>query len=289
MSERLLKVFLCHSSGDKPAVRDLYDRLRSVADYISPWLDEENLLPGQRWEDEISAAVRSSDVVLVCLSRESINKSGYVQKEIKVALDVADRQPEGTIFLIPGKLEECPIPNRLSHVQWVNLFEEKGFELLLRALTARAENFGISESGELQKHQHTDNQMEGTTPASLIGYVIAGGDEYIIRRRQAGKVAILDMSGIVTIGEGSVALRNTISNLLKEGKKEILINLAEVRYMDSSGIGTLDAGNKLVKGEGGQLKLLNLTHKITELLLITKLLTDIDVFDDEIQALNKFR
>lgn len=92
---RQLRIFLCHSSGDKQAVRQLYLRLRQEG--FDPWLDEEKLLPGQRWQDEIQKAVRGSDVVLVCLSKSSLGKRGYVQKEIKYALDVADEQPEGTI------------------------------------------------------------------------------------------------------------------------------------------------------------------------------------------------
>ena len=75
--------------------------------------------------------------MIVCLSRASITKTGYVQKEIKVALDVADEQPEGTIFLIPLRLEECEVPQRLSRWHWVNLFEPGGYERLLRALTVR--------------------------------------------------------------------------------------------------------------------------------------------------------
>src|SRR3712207_6126465 len=97
---RPLRVFLCHSLGDKPAVRDLYQRLRAEQG-IEPWFDEEDLLPGQDWDQEIQKAVRAADVVLVCLSRSSITKAGYVQKEIRYALDVADEQPEGTIFIIP--------------------------------------------------------------------------------------------------------------------------------------------------------------------------------------------
>jgi hypothetical protein len=96
---RPLRVFLCHAAADKPAVRDLYQRLQSEG-FIEPWLDEEDLLPGQDWQLEIPQAVRTSDVVLVCLSSHSITRAGYVQKEIKFALDIADEQPEGTIFLI---------------------------------------------------------------------------------------------------------------------------------------------------------------------------------------------
>jgi WD40 repeat protein len=136
---RRLRVFLCHSSGDKLAVRQLYQRLRACN--VDPWLDEENLLPGQDWEQEIRKAVRNTDVVIVCLSRGSISKTGFVQKEIKFALDVADEQPEGTIFLIPLKLEECETPERLNHLHWVNYNKEGGFDKLIRALQLRRDSF----------------------------------------------------------------------------------------------------------------------------------------------------
>ena len=93
VSKRRLRVFLCHSSGDKPAVRDLYRRLR--ADGFAPWLDEEELLPGQDWQQEIPAAVRACDVVIICLSQKSVTKEGYLQREIREALYVAEEKPEG--------------------------------------------------------------------------------------------------------------------------------------------------------------------------------------------------
>ena len=112
--------------------------------------------------------------------------------------------------------------------------------------------------------------------------------ELNISERQAGDVTILDMSGKVTIGEGSVALRNTIRRLLGEGKKSILLNLGDVGYIDSSGIGELVSSFTAVNKEGGKLKLLNLTQKIQDLLAITKLLTVFDTFDDEGSALSSF-
>jgi len=127
-----MKVFLCHSSGDKDAVRALYKRL--LADGLDPWLDEEDLLPGEEWEPAIEQAVRDAGVVLVCLSRKAGSKRGFVQKEIKFALDVADELPEGTTFIIPAKLEECDVPQRLSKWQWANLVADRGYEKLLRAL-----------------------------------------------------------------------------------------------------------------------------------------------------------
>ena len=127
-----LRIFLCHSSGDKPMVRELYGKL--LVDGFAPWLDEENLLPGEDWREKIPEVVRRSDIVIVCLSGASVTKRGYVQKEIKYALDVADELPENTTFLIPLKLEQCEIPLRLSRWQCVNLFEPKGYSRLLNAL-----------------------------------------------------------------------------------------------------------------------------------------------------------
>jgi TIR domain len=79
--EQRLRVFLCHSSGDKPAVRDLYRRLRD--DGFDPWLDDQDLLPGQDWQEEIPKAVHRCHVFAVCLSRASVGKEGFLQREIK--------------------------------------------------------------------------------------------------------------------------------------------------------------------------------------------------------------
>lgn len=138
---RRLKVFLCHSSDDKMFVRSLYNKL--CAEAMEPWLDEEKILPGQNWEDEIRGAVRSSDVVVVLLSNNSINKKGYVQKEIKIALDIADEQPEGSIFLIPVKIDKCEVPGRLSHLQFCVLSNTKGFDMLMLSLRTREKELGI--------------------------------------------------------------------------------------------------------------------------------------------------
>jgi len=113
--------------------------------------------------------------------------------------------------------------------------------------------------------------------------------ELNIRERQAGDVTVLDMDGRITIGEGSIALRSAIRRLLEEGKKKILLNLARVSYIDSSGIGELVSSYTSIGKEGGQLKLLNLTQKLQDLLTITKLLTVFDVYDSEQEALASFK
>ncbi len=112
--------------------------------------------------------------------------------------------------------------------------------------------------------------------------------ELEVKERQAGDVTILDMSGAVRIGEGSVELRDAIRRLADEGKKKMLLNLAGVSYVDSSGIGELIANYTTVKRQGGQLKLLNLTDRIQNLLVITKLLTVFDSYDNETEALKSF-
>jgi len=112
--------------------------------------------------------------------------------------------------------------------------------------------------------------------------------ELDLKERQAGDVTILDLSGEVRIGDSSVALRNSVRNLADQGKKKLLLNLAGVKYIDSSGIGELIANYTTVSRQGGQLKLLNLTDRIQSLLVITKLLTVFDAYDNEAEALKSF-
>jgi len=138
--EQLLRVFLCHASADKTRVRELYHRLTKQE--VAPWLDEENLLPGQDWEREIRKQVRTADAVVCCLSKDSITREGFVQREITYALDAADEKPEGTIYLIPLRLEECVVPDRLSRWQWVDVFHAQGYSRLVRSLEIRAGELG---------------------------------------------------------------------------------------------------------------------------------------------------
>ena len=112
--------------------------------------------------------------------------------------------------------------------------------------------------------------------------------ELDVKERQAGDVTILDMTGDVRIGEGAISLRDSIRTLADQGKKKVLLNLAGVKYMDSTGVGELIANYTTIKRQGGQLKLLNLTDRIQNLLVITKLLTVFDSYDNEAEALKSF-
>jgi anti-sigma B factor antagonist len=106
--------------------------------------------------------------------------------------------------------------------------------------------------------------------------------------RQVDGVTIVDLSGRITLGEGSVVLRDTVRDLIGKGNKKILLNLGDVNYIDSSGIGELVSAFTTVRNQGGELKLLNLTKKVHDLLQITKLYTVFDVKDDETSAVKSF-
>jgi len=106
--------------------------------------------------------------------------------------------------------------------------------------------------------------------------------------RQIDGVTIVDLSGRITLGEGSVVLRDTVKDLLGKGQKKILLNLGDVSYIDSSGIGELVSAFTSVRNQGGELKLLHLTKKVHDLLQITKLYTVFDVKDDEATAIGAF-
>jgi anti-sigma B factor antagonist len=109
-----------------------------------------------------------------------------------------------------------------------------------------------------------------------------------LNSRHVDGVTILDLSGRITLGEGSVQLRDAIRDLLAKGQKQILLNLADVNYIDSSGIGELVSAYTTVRNQGGELKLLNLTKKVHDLLQITKLYTVFDIKDDEASAIASY-
>jgi formylglycine-generating enzyme required for sulfatase activity len=138
------RLFLAHASEDKPAVRQLYQKLKARG--FEPWLDSEDLLPGQIWRVEIPKAIRDAAVFLACLSSRSVAKVGYVQNEFRLALSAFGQRPAGSIYLIPVRLDDCEVPDlqipdlglRLRNLHWVDLFADDGLDRLVRALTEGA-------------------------------------------------------------------------------------------------------------------------------------------------------
>ncbi|MCA2832992.1 MAG: SUMF1/EgtB/PvdO family nonheme iron enzyme [Microcystis sp. M007S1] len=140
MKKSEIQIFLAHASEDKPAVLALYNRLKQAG--YKPWLDKKDLIPGQIWRDEIPKAIKASQIFLACLSGKSANKQGYIQRELRIALDTLGEMLPGTIFFIPMRLEECEIPDlrmsevglNLRDIHRLDYWEEDGFEQLERAI-----------------------------------------------------------------------------------------------------------------------------------------------------------
>ena len=128
-------VFLCHASEDKEAIRDLDRSLTSAG--ITTWLDEKELLAGQNWDLEVQRALRTSAIALICISNLSCKKRGYMQKEIKIALDVLDELPEDDVFIIPVLIDECEtdnLPQRLKSLHAIKMYEDHGLERLVKGI-----------------------------------------------------------------------------------------------------------------------------------------------------------
>lgn len=131
-----LKVFISYASADREQAQKLHAHLLSLG--ADPWLDTENLLPGQDWKVEISKALDETDLILLCLSKKSVSKEGYVQKEMRLALDRALEIPPGEIFLVPARLDDVNLPYSLRDFQWVDLFTDGGMKKLAASLNLRA-------------------------------------------------------------------------------------------------------------------------------------------------------
>lgn len=188
-TERKLRVYLCHTSQDKPAVRELYSHLLTES-WIDPWFDEERLKAGDDWDVEIKKAIYVADVVLIILSRLSVAKEGFFQKEIKYALDIAEEKPEGTIYIIPVRVDDTAIPQRLRLLQWVNLHEKTGQSLLVESLKRRANSLGIEigeRGGFLEKFSSTNRTLR-----VFLGY--ASQDKQAVRNlyRQLSQTGWID-------------------------------------------------------------------------------------------------
>lgn len=139
--------FLCYAKENSTAVREFRERLKAEA-WIDPWFDEEDILPGQMWEERVTEAVHNSHAVIVFLSSIAVRTEGFFQKELKLALDAAAEKPDGTIFIIPIRLDACDVPERLLPYQYVDYFGDEThkdhvYSSLIAALKIRAENLGI--------------------------------------------------------------------------------------------------------------------------------------------------
>jgi hypothetical protein len=136
------RVFVAYAEEDRADASKLYRALEKAG--FEPWMDRQNLLPGQNWPRAIERAIELSDYFVGCFSRRSTAKRGYFQSELAYALDVAERVPAEQIFLVPVRLNECILPRRIATVQYVDLFPNwnRGLKALIKALRQRTTDAG---------------------------------------------------------------------------------------------------------------------------------------------------
>lgn len=135
------QIFISYAREDYETVEQLYNRLQYAG--YKPWMDKKDILPGERWESSIDKAIRDSDFVLICISNKSVNKRGFLQREIKDALDLWREKLEDDIFLIPVRLEDCNVPESLKEFQWIDLYNSNEWILLLKAIHEGTKRLGI--------------------------------------------------------------------------------------------------------------------------------------------------
>jgi hypothetical protein len=213
-------VFISHASEDKPLVRELYARLKR--DGFDVWLDEESLLPGQDWEFEIQKTIENAAAIIVCLSSNSLAKEGFVQKELKLVLDVASEKPEGTIHIIPARLDESPVPVSLRKYQWANLFDDAGYEKLKQALK-------IINSPEVEDSARLSRTSATNTKPAQVTVILERDIREFTQTEQASFIFALsqivnvdsEQIKIVRIASGSVIL--TLE--MPEESAKILVSL----------------------------------------------------------------
>ncbi len=197
--KRPLKVFLCHASADKAAVRDLYNRL--TKDGVDAWLDKEKLLPGQDWELEIRKAVREADVVVVCLSKQ-FTQAGYRQKEVRLVLEISEFQPLDNIFIIPVRLQDCEVPVALSRWHWVDYYEEGSYNKLINSLAIRANQLKIN-IPSLPKGQDA-KQNERSARSERKSFLAQTGS--LTSKVSAQKITNARVrNSLITLGDGLLA------------------------------------------------------------------------------------
>jgi len=132
----MAKIFICYAHEDANVVRPIFLFLRAVGH--DAWIDEESLVPGSVLRPSIRKEIERSDFFVACLSDCSVNKRGFVQRELKMALDVVDELPEHQIFLVPVRLDDCTVPDSMQSRAWIDMFQPGAKLRLLRAFAGTA-------------------------------------------------------------------------------------------------------------------------------------------------------
>lgn len=218
MPTKKLTVFLCYASQDRPQVQGLYDRLIREP-WIEPWMDAKRLIPGQQWEYVIEDTVERADAVIVCLSRNSVAKEGYIQKEIKMIMELSERKPENSIYIIPLRLDDCEAPRQIRKYHFVDYYpspkrRKKAFELIKESLKTRAAML------EIKSHKK---------PVSVIlrnsAWLVGRHGEYKNKSIKLGKELSLGRQSSNTLKFKNLNISRKHAKILQKSGKYYIVDL----------------------------------------------------------------
>lgn len=229
--EMKLIVFISHASEDNAAAKRLTKRLKE--DGFDPWLDEDRLLPGQDWNLEIEKSMRESGAILLCFSQESVSKESCIQKEYKRAMRIQEEKPEGTIFVIPVRLDECELPFYLRDIQWVDYPD--GYDRLVAALNLRAGRKAMPKKEEKAKESRQRKSpapKKSDGPNIIVhGNINVGGD--FISRDQYKTVTLNETVNNISSPADFVSALNQIKAEIELLKAQPNIEPAVTRRLNT--------------------------------------------------------
>ena len=211
-------IFLCHAHEDKPVVLDIYNKLKDAG--LSPWLDTKDIFPGQNWDHEIQKALKKSSFILIFFSKISISKHGYIQKEFKLALDIMEEIPEGEIFIIPVRIDDCKVPLRFNNLQYCNLYESEGLKYIIKAIKHKTNKF----TGKtiVEADANDDDLEEIVIPPSVFPespqFLPSGSVCFVLCLRETGKRFLIKTPDTIEIERLAIYLvAKLLPNMLNEG------------------------------------------------------------------------
>lgn len=204
------KIFISYAREDQNIALRLYRDLISVG--LNPWIDKENLLPGQDWKQTITKAIGESSYFIALLSTNSISKKGYIQKELRIAIDVWSELPPSTIFIIPVRLEECePLNDELRHLHWADLFPsyQNGLEKILQVLQPeKVEEDQPETQGESSSEQPTLKSIDFGDAPPLSNFFGRENELSLLENLIVkDKCRVVGITGIGGIGKSALALK----------------------------------------------------------------------------------
>jgi hypothetical protein len=235
------RIFLSYAREDQEKVEKLYQNLSSEG--FKPWMDRKDIYGGEEWRFSIQKAIRDSDFFLVCLSSSSVGKRGFLQVEIKKALDIWQEKLVGDIYLIPVRLEDCEVPELLRDFQWVDLFEEGGWARLVKAIKVGMERKSKGTGPIIQEHSSSIASSESA-------------NSQVVRKSSGFYFGTDYERGILQLREllnkGPLDIRNEFhvleARLLENLKNERLYGSDEAARVDRSRV--IDSLNRLMARAG---------------------------------------